>query len=102
MDQELSDALPDSLRESGIANLNELVNIRNTIGHSTIYGGLAVDGKVMIAPHITKHTNRANRETLTTHLDDETYELIKAMIDDAHTFLETCKSIPPKGSHRTR
>ena len=102
LDQEVSDALPDNLREGGVDNLEELVNIRNTIGHSTIYGGLAVDGRVMIAPHITKHTNRLNRETLTTRLDDETYALMKAMIDDAHTFLEICAKIPPIASNGTK
>ena len=96
LDQELSGMMPDNLRENGIANLNELADIRNTIGHSTIYNGLDIDGKVIIAPHITKHTGRSNRQTLTTHFDDETHELIKSMIDDAHTFLEICVKVPPK------
>ena len=99
LDQEMCGNLRDNLRESGIANLRELVDIRNTIGHSTIYSGLVVDGTVMIAPHITKHTDRSNRETLTTHLDDETYSLIKTMIGDAHMFLETCARVPLKGSN---
>ena len=97
LDQEMCGILPDNLRESGIANLNELVDIRNTIGHSTIYNGLVVDERVMIAPHITKHTGRSNRETLATHLDDETYGLIKSMIEDGHTFLEICAKAPLKG-----
>lgn len=96
LDLELSGMLPDNIRENGIANLNELVDIRNTIGHSTIYNGLDVDGRVIIAPHITKHTGKSNRQTLTTHFDDETHELIKSMIDDAHTFLELCAKVPPK------
>ena len=96
LDKELTGMLPDNVRENGIANLNELVDIRNTIGHSTIYNGLDVDGKVIIAPHITKHTGKSNRETFTTHFDDETHQLIKSMIDDAHTFLEICAKVPPK------
>ncbi len=99
LDQEILAILPDNLRESGIANLKELVDIRNTIGHSTIYNGLVVDGKVMIAPHITKHTGKSNRETLTTYLDDETYGLIKSMIEDAHAFLEICAKVPPRESN---
>ena len=101
LDQEMCGVLPDNLRESSIANLNELIDIRNTIGHSTIYNGLVVDGKVMITPHITKHTDRSNRETLTTHFDDETHDLIKSMIEDAHAFLEICAKAPLEGSSGT-
>ena len=96
LDKELTDILPDNLRENGIANLNELVDIRNTIGHSTIYNGLDIEGKVIIAPHITKHTGKSNREIFATHFDDETRQLIKSMIDEAHTFLEICAKVPPK------
>ncbi len=99
LDRETRAILPDNLRESGIANLKELIEIRNTIGHSTIYNGLVVDGKVMIAPHITKHTSRSNRETLTTYLNDATYDLIKSMIEDAHAFLEICAKVPPSDSN---
>ena len=119
LDKELTDILPDNLRENGIANLKELVDIRNTIGHSTIrengianlkelvdirntighstiYNGLDIEGKVIIAPHITKHTGKSNRETFTAHFDDETHQLIKSMIGNAHTFLEICAKVPPK------
>ena len=51
----------------------------------------------MISPHITKHTAMSNRETLTTHFDDETSGLIKSMIEDAHTFLGICAKVPPPG-----
>ena len=86
--------LPDDLRDAGIANLEELAEIRNTIGHSTIYNSIIVDGKRLIMPHVTKHTDRLNRRTLATHFDDEVYDLIKSMIDDAHAFLEICARIP--------
>ena len=92
--QETSGILPDDLRKIGVDNLEELVDIRNAIGHSTIYNGLVVDGKVMIAPHLTKHTGRSNQQTLTAQLDDETYDLIKSMVEDAHTFLEICAKAP--------
>ena len=95
LDRELLGLLPDDLREKGVSNLEELADIRNTIGHSTIYNGMAVNGKVMISPHITKHTAKPSRETLTTSFDDETYDLIKAMIEDAHTFLGICAKVPP-------
>ena len=98
LDQEMLNILPDALRENGIANLTELADIRNTIGHSTIYNGMVVDGQVMIAPHITKHTAKSSRETLTTHFDDETYALVKSMIEDAHTFLGICAKVPPQGA----
>ena len=97
LDQEMLGILPDDLREKGVSNLKELADIRNTIGHSTIYNGMVVDGRVMISPHITKHTARSNRETLTTHFDEETYGLIKSMIEDAHTFLGICAKVPPPG-----
>lgn len=97
LDHAMRYGLPDNLRESGIANLEELVAIRNTIGHSTIYNGLDVDGRVIIAPHMTKHTNMSKRETLTTHFDDETYELIKSMIEEAHEFLGICLKAPLHG-----
>ena len=86
LDQAMVGILPDDLRVKGVSNLKELADIRNTIGHSTIYNGMVVDGRVIISPHITKHTARFNRETLTTHFDDETFGLIKSMIEDAHTF----------------
>ena len=75
LDQEMLGILPHTLRENGISNLRGLADIRNTIGHSTIYNGMVVDGKVMISPHITKHTARSSRETFTTSFDDETYDL---------------------------
>ena len=50
--------LPDDFRDTGISNLEELVEIRNTIGHSTIYNSIIVDGNPLVLPHITKHTNR--------------------------------------------
>ena len=87
--------LSGDFREVGISNLEELVEIRNTIGHSTIYNSMVVDGKPVILPHLTKHTDRSNRQTLATHFDDETYDLIKSMIDDAHAFVENCARIPP-------
>ncbi len=87
--------LPDDFRDAGISNLKELAKIRNTIGHSTIYNSMTVDGKTLIFPHITKHTDRPTRQTLATHFDDDTYDLIKSMIDDAHEFVETCARIPP-------
>ena len=95
LDREMIGVLPDDLREKGVSNLRELADIRNTIGHSTIYNGMVVDGKVMIAPHITKHTAKSNRQTLTTHFDDDTYDLIKSMIESAHTFLGICAKMPP-------
>jgi len=95
LDRETSDIIPDQLREPGIANLEELVDIRDAIAHSTIYNGLVVENKVIIAPHLTKHTGRSNRQTLSTQLDDETYEAIKSMIEDAHAFLEVCARTPP-------
>lgn len=98
LDQEMLDILPDTLREDGISNLRELGDIRNTIGHSTIYNGMVVGEQVVIAPHITKHTAVSSRETITTHFDDETYELIKSMIEKAHKFLEACIKVPPKWS----
>ncbi len=102
LDEEMLGTLPDDLREKGVWNLEELVDIRNTIGHSTIYNGMVVDGKVLISPHITKHTAKSNRETLTTHFDDETYDLIKSMIEDAHTFLAICAKVPLQGSDSTQ
>ena len=103
LDRDMLGTLLDELREEGISNLQELADIRNTIGHSTIYNGMVVDGRVMISPHITKHTAKSSRETLTTHFDDETYDLIKSMIEDAHTFLGICAKVPPpghRGTHR--
>ena len=90
--------LPGDFREVGISNLEELVEIRNTIGHSTIYNSMVVDGKPVILPHLTKHTDRSNRQTLATHFDDETYDVVKSMIDDAHAFVESCARIPPAES----
>ena len=87
--------LPDDFREAGISNLEELAELRNTIGHSTIYNSMVVDGKPVILPHVTKHTDRSSRQTIATHFDDETYELIKSMIDEAHKFVEICSRIPP-------
>ena len=87
--------LPDDFREDGISNLEELVEIRNTIGHATIYNSMVVDGKRLINPHVTKHTDRSNRRTIAAHFDDETYDLIKSMIDGAHEFLQVCARIPP-------
>ena len=40
-----------------------------------------------------------------THFDEETYGLIKSMIEDAHTFLEICAKVPPPGydgTHRAQ
>ena len=93
--QETLGKLPDDFREVGISNLEELAEIRNTIGHSTIYNSMVVDGKPLILAHMTKHTDRSNRQTLATHFDDETYVLIKSMIDDAHAFVGNCARIPP-------
>ena len=87
--------LPDNLREDGISNLEELVEIRNTIGHATIYNSMVIDGKRLIDPHVTKHTDRSNRRTIATHFDDETYDLIKSMTEDAHEFIQVCARIPP-------
>ena len=87
--------LPDNFRDAGISNLEELTEIRNTIGHSTIYNSMVVDGKPVILPHVTKHTDRSDRQTLATHFDHETYDLIKSMIEDAHEFLFVCARIPP-------
>ena len=101
LDRETSGIIPDQLRERGIANLEELVDIRDAIAHSTIYNGLVLENKVIIAPHLTKHTGRSNRQTLSTQLDDETYESIKSMIEDAHTFLEVCARTPPPVSGRS-
>ena len=95
LEEETLGLLPDSFRDVGISNLKELAEIRNTIGHSTIYNSMIVDGKPLILPHVTKHTDRPNRQTLATHFDDETYDLIKSMIDDAHAFVENCAKIPP-------
>ena len=86
--------LPDDFREAGISNLEELAELRNTIGHSTIYNSMVVDGKPVILPHVTKHTDRSSRQTIATHFDDETYELVKSMIDEAHEFVETCSKMP--------
>ena len=97
LDQAMVGILPDDLRVKGVSNLKELADIRNTIGHSTIYNGMVVDGRVIISPHITKHTARFNRETLTTHFDDETFGLIKSMIEGAHTFLGICAKVSPPG-----
>ena len=44
LDQEMVGILPDDLRVKGVSNLKELADIRNTIGHSTIYNGMVVDG----------------------------------------------------------
>ena len=89
LERKVPDQLPTNLRENGIDNLRELAEIRNTIGHSTIYNGMVVDGRVVLEPHMTKHTSRANRRTLATNFDDDTYGIIKSMIEDAHAFLET-------------
>ena len=94
LEEETLGLLPDSFRDAGISNLEELAEIRNTIGHSTIYNSMVVDGKRLITPHVTKHTDRSNRRTVATHFDDEVYDLIKSMIDDAHAFLEICARIP--------
>ena len=93
--EETLGALPDNFRDAGISNLEELAEIRSTVGHSTIYNSMVVDGKRLINPHVTKHTDRSNRRTLATHFDDEVYDLIKSMTDDAHAFLEICARIPP-------
>ena len=95
LSEETLGLLPDSFRDDGISNLEELAEIRNTIGHSTIYNSMAIDGKLLLTPHVTKHTDRSNRRTIATHFDDEVYGLVKAMIDDAHAFLEICARIPP-------
>lgn len=95
LEEETFGLLPDDFRDAGIANLEELAEIRNTIGHSTIYNSMVIDGKRLIMPHVTKHTDRSNRRTIATHFDNEVYALIKSMIDDAHAFLEICARIPP-------
>lgn len=92
---ETLNSLPVDYREAGISNLEGLAELRNTIGHSTIYNSMEVGGKRLIMPHFTKHTDRANRQTISTHFDDETYDLIKSMIEDAHEFLQICARIPP-------
>lgn len=96
LEKETLGSLPNNFRNDGISNLEELADIRNTIGHSTIYNSMVVDGKRLIMPHVTKHTDRPNRQTLATHFDDEVYDLIKSMIEDAHEFLEVCARVPPQ------
>ena len=96
LERELAGTLPNDLQEEGIFNLKELADIRNTIGHSTIYNGMVVDGKTMIVPHVTKHTGRLSRQTFSTQFDDEIYTLIKSMIEDAHTFLMVCAKTPTR------
>lgn len=87
------DQLPDNLLEEGIGNLKELVEIRNAIGHSIIYNGITVNGTVLLEPHLTKHTSKANRRTIATYFDDEIYGIVKSMIDDAHNFVFLCGEV---------
>ena len=54
LDQALSEAIPASQREPNIANLKELVTVRNTIGHATMYNEMAAGDRIVIEPHITK------------------------------------------------
>ena len=94
LDHALSGVMPDLQREPNIDNLKELVDIRNMIGHATIYNEMTAGDQIIIEPHITKHTSSRKRKIFSTVFDDEVYSYIKGMINDAHSFLEACVRLP--------